>query len=243
VTDRQAQGWGNPDNALFRIRNISAGFTHSGRAFPGGVNKKIEKLAHALLDDLEKAGFVLPATGNWGYVNRDIRGMPGVKSNHSWGLALDVDAPHNPMTSDNVVHTNLPKSAGRIANRYGFIWGGDYTGTRKDPMHFEFVGDPADANRRTALLDTIPVRPAPQPSEGTADVDWIRLVEGDTGRKVKNVQALFVVNGYPNVQVDGTYGPGFTEKVKEFQREHGLNQTGNVGPKTYTELLKHNIEE
>ena len=81
---------------------------------------------------------------DWGYANRDVRGAPGVKSNHAWGLAVDLNATTNPMTDDGRTHTDLPPGISKLAARYGLRWGGDYSG-RKDPMHFEFTGTPADA--------------------------------------------------------------------------------------------------
>ncbi|HET7713816.1 MAG TPA: M15 family metallopeptidase [Patescibacteria group bacterium] len=167
-----------------------------------------------------------------------------MKSNHSWGLALDVNAPANPMTSDGVVHTNLPPNAGKIAKRYGFIWGGDYTGTRKDPMHFEFAGTKKNALARVVQLKgtrTLPI-PSTDKLKGSADVDWVTLRQGDHGQKVENVQALLSVRGFPEIEVDGTYGRGMTLKVREFQKKHGIRQTGNVGPYTMKALLKANID-
>ena len=39
-----------------------------------------------------------------------------------------------------------------IFNPYGWAWGGDYTGPRKDYMHLEFLGTPAQADEQTAQL-------------------------------------------------------------------------------------------
>jgi peptidoglycan hydrolase-like protein with peptidoglycan-binding domain len=154
------------------------------------------------------------------------------------------------MTSDGVVHTNLPRNAGTIAKKYGFLWGGDYTGSRKDPMHFEFMGTPADAKRLTKALKKkpTPVVPQPQPPKpsfikGSADVDWVTVKQGDSGQKVRNIQALLKVRGYVDVNIDGTFGPRLTEKVKHFQKVAGIVQTGNVGPRTMKALLKHNMTD
>ena len=37
----------------------------------------------------------------------------------------------------------------RLWNKYGFAWGGAYKHLRKDPMHFEFMGSPHDADDKT----------------------------------------------------------------------------------------------
>lgn len=86
-----------------------------------------------LLDTLAKRGYRSNSSG--GYNNRDIRGRPGVKSEHAFGRAIDINAAANPMGSTLV--TNLPKDIGAIAASYGLVWGGNFK-NRKDPMHFEY---------------------------------------------------------------------------------------------------------
>jgi len=253
MSSAQQRGWGNPDGVVggrtYRLRYIRS-FTHNGVTFPAGANRLVAPLMHALLDDLHKMGYVLHSGWCWGYANRDIRGLPGVKSNHSWGLALDVNAPVNPMTSDGRVHTNLPPNAGRIAKRYGFLWGGDYTGHRKDPMHFEFMGTKADARRMRASLqhkDTTPSKPTQPPKPitskiGPDDVEWIVVKQGDPNvEQVQTIQALLKVHGYPKVDTDGTFGPETTQAVKRLQQHRGLKVDGIVGPTTYYALLRANI--
>ena len=46
--------------------------------------------------------------------------------------------------------TDIPAWMVAMWNRYGFAWGGHYTGT-PDAMHFEFMGTPAQADQMTAL--------------------------------------------------------------------------------------------
>jgi peptidoglycan hydrolase-like protein with peptidoglycan-binding domain len=41
-----------------------------------------------------------------------------------------------------------------------------------------------------------------------------------------------------DLRIDGKYGPDCAEKVKSFQRDHGLTVDGCVGPQVYTELVK-----
>lgn len=254
MTTAQQRGWGNPDGILnglsYRLRYIRP-FKHNGIDYPAGANRLVIPLMRAMLDDLRKSGYQPHPGWCWGYANRDIRGLPGVKSNHSWGLALDVDAPVNPMTSDGRVHTVLPPNAGRIAKRYGFLWGGDYTGRRKDPMHFEFMGTKAEAlSRRRALRKkhTTPIKPAQPPVPtisriGPDDVNWVVVKQGDPNEEqVQTIQALLKVHGYPRLETDGNFGEATATAVKHFQKSRGLKPDGIVGPTTYLALLRANVQ-
>ena len=60
------------------------------------------------------------------------------------------------------------------------------------------------------------------------------LRRGDRGTEVAYVQAILMDLGY-NLQpygADGDFGKKTEEAVREFQRDHGLEQDGIVGPKT-----------
>ena len=81
----------------------------------------------------------------WGYANRPIKtptgGFTDTPSNHSWGLAIDVNAPENPFGGAS--HA-IPEEMGNFWESWGFRWGGHYE-TTQDWMHFEFMGTPEDA--------------------------------------------------------------------------------------------------
>lgn len=116
----------------------------------GGVRQELRELVSLLLQVSERRGLVNLQPG-WchGAMCRAIKRSDGtltdVPSNHSWGLAIDINAPMNPLGG--TTHT-IPEEMGRLWNTYGFRWGGDYTGT-KDWMHFEFMGTPEDATAMT----------------------------------------------------------------------------------------------
>lgn len=75
-----------------------------------------------------------------GYENRANVNNPSMASFHSYGLAMDVNAPWNPNgvsgygRSGQYVIPSGPAHA--LAAQFGMLWGGDFTGT-PDPMHFE----------------------------------------------------------------------------------------------------------
>jgi D-alanyl-D-alanine carboxypeptidase len=118
--------------------------------FPGSVREEIHELVSLLLQVSERRGFINLQPGwCWGGGCRAIKRSDGTltdtPSNHSWGLALDINAPEN--VFGGATHT-IPSAMGRLWNTYGFRWGGNYPDT-KDWMHFEFMGTPADARAMT----------------------------------------------------------------------------------------------
>lgn len=71
------------------------------------------------------------------------------------------------------------------------------------------------------------------------------LRQGSTGDQVLILQALLAADSaiYPEGIVSGFFGPLTSKAVKRFQKEHGIEQVGLVGPKTLKklqELLKKN---
>src|SRR6478735_9175019 len=97
----------------------------SGATIAGGVNTRIQKLVQQLLNATEKGGYRLVKGWCWGAECRAISGT-STPSNHSWGLACDINAPNNPYTSSG--QHDIP-----------------------DWVFFEFMGTPSDADIMTAL--------------------------------------------------------------------------------------------
>lgn len=154
-------GWPNCDTS-----SIVTVVTDGGIKLP--VRKAIGPLVVGLVRDLEKArGKKFTVGWCWGFACRSISGS-STPSNHSWGLAVDLDAPQNPMMSaathnaahplrktfkgGKVLRSTMPDNASEIAARWGFRWGGDYT-TTPDPMHFEFMGSRDEAKDRVKSLN------------------------------------------------------------------------------------------
>ena len=121
-------------------------------AIPAGVRPEIHDLVLLLLRESEIRGYINLRPGwCWGFACRPIKKSTGeltdVPSNHSWALALDLNAPENGFGAS--THA-IPDEMGKLWNRYGFRWGGDYSST-KDWMHFEFMGTPTDARAMLEL--------------------------------------------------------------------------------------------
>lgn len=116
------------------------------------VNKRIARLVDLLLDETERRGYRLRPGVCGGYNCRQISGT-NVASNHSWGLATDLNWDVNPYVQPR--RTDMPAWMPLLWNRYGFAWGGNYNGNgargKADSMHYEFMGTPEQADQMTAL--------------------------------------------------------------------------------------------
>ncbi len=116
------------------------------------VHRRMARLVALLLAETERRGYLLRSGQCWGYVCRAIAGTT-VASNHSWGLAVDVNSLTNPHQFPR--RTDLPTWTPLFWNRFGFAWGGSYNDDghngKADSMHFEFMGTPADADAMTAM--------------------------------------------------------------------------------------------
>jgi hypothetical protein len=110
------------------------------------VHQRIAQLALLLLDETERRGYLCKSGQTGAYNCRQISGT-STPSNHSWALAIDINWQDNPYTS-NVKANNIPSWMPPLWNRYGFAWGGNYSGAH-DFMHFEFMGTPAEADSLT----------------------------------------------------------------------------------------------
>lgn len=114
------------------------------------VHKRIARLVDMLIDETERRGYLLKP-GQCGAYNCRAIGGTRSPSNHSWGLACDLNWNDNPMRKP--LTTDIPKWMVQLWNRFGFAWGGAYSGT-PDTMHLEFMGTPEQADALTTLAAT-----------------------------------------------------------------------------------------
>lgn len=111
------------------------------------VRREIASLVKTLMDITEsRYGYEIKIGQTWGYACRPIRGTQ-TPSNHSWGLAVDINSLSNPMQS--TFKSDIPPAVVRMWEACGFYWGGRYM-NRPDAMHFEYIGRPSDVARHTA---------------------------------------------------------------------------------------------
>jgi hypothetical protein len=75
-----------------------------------------------------------------------------------------------------------------------------------------------------------------EPKIQTVAVDLPVLTRGMKSDTVKNLQILLAGRDY-TIEVDGSFGAGTEEIVKEFQKTSNLTQSGKVDIKTWKKLL------
>lgn len=139
------QHYGNPDAPGFKDRNIVT-LDFLGREM--FVHEKamrhflrLERLFEARAPDYALA-VSYGTLDDWSYENRGQRGDQGAKSNHAFGLALDINALANVQGTPG----DMPLDVVLQWELEGGDWGGDWA--TPDPMHFETHLTPAEIRER-----------------------------------------------------------------------------------------------
>jgi hypothetical protein len=157
----------------------------NGARILGGIHANVQELFTLIGNEIIRRGYSFRDGWCWGGECRSISGT-STPSNHSWGLAVDVNAPTNPYTSSG--QHDIPDWAFALFRSYGFGCGADYNG-KKDWMHVEFMGTPSDAATMTGLArrnftgtpDPTPPTPTPTPAPTQTgdDDDMYRTVQNN----------------------------------------------------------------
>jgi D-alanyl-D-alanine carboxypeptidase len=212
------RGWGRPCSG--RIVTI----TPLNMTLP--VRAEVATIFHRFILEAEERGFRFNRRlDDWGYACRHIRSDPSLPwSNHAWGLAVDLDATQNPYMTRLV--TTFPRWIAGLAEDYLLRWGGDFTGEYVDPMHFEFVGTPADAGRITRTLKEGEDMTPAQEAKLDRVLDAL-AVTGSTGPD-QSVQKLYenvaaILNA---LAITGTTGPEQSIELL-YQRAKGADLKGD----------------
>ncbi len=144
---------------------------------PGGAAFRVASNAapafQGLVNDLERAGYPIDAKTSGGFNPRMIAGTQ-TPSQHASGNAIDINWQANARGVN--TPSDIPADVARsLAAKYGMVWGGDWTGNTRDPMHFEYRGGgKAPGSYQEASLTPTPppgggaqAAPAPSPPGAT----------------------------------------------------------------------------
>jgi len=213
------------------------------------VRREIGPLVATLFDATEQRfGYDIKPGQTWGYGCRAVRGSKTTPSNHSWGLAIDINAPSNPMGK--TFRSDIPPGVVAMWWDCGFYWGGWYR-TRPDAMHFEYVHRPSDvagdlakaaryvagdgAAVAVAALTVVARGAAVSVVTLTRPLRLSRpFLRGDDVSFVQ--QRLNAKGATPKLVVDGVWGRKTDTALREFQQRAGLKVDGICGPKSHAAL-------
>ncbi len=98
-------------------------------------HKKLAAIYTAVFTEIQNKGLADKITRYGGCYNFRAKRTSSKLSVHAWGIGLDL----NPETNMQGTTGNMPDGVIKIFRAHGFIWGGDWTGKSKDPMHFQYA--------------------------------------------------------------------------------------------------------
>jgi peptidoglycan hydrolase-like protein with peptidoglycan-binding domain len=231
----QQKGWGAPCSAARATVRLSAAAVT--------VDARIAELTGLIMRACEAHGYIFRAADTGAYNCRYISGTT-VWSNHAWALAVDVNWQSNPYTT-RVGATDIPEWMHNLWNRYGFAWGGDYTGGKRDYMHFEFMGTPQQANQALALARAelggiVGPTPVPAPTPAPAPGQWFDIPAGGVtslnarGGQVAQDQRDLIDSGFTVGAggADGYAGADTVAAIRLAQFALKVGVDGEMGPAT-----------
>lgn len=198
MADAHARGWGDPSQKTYRAEHIVTIDTPVGKL---SVRSEVAHLFLGFLQEIAAKGYKFNnVRDDWGYAYRPIRGYEAqwsrthdfhYLSNHSWGMALDLDSTDHPIRT----HKDFPRWVVEVAHKWGLSWGGDYV-NRPDPMHFEYLGTPAEVVKYPLRDDKPASAPPPEPPV-TIEEDDMPFVYRDAA-----TEAVYFVTGSKRVHID-----------------------------------------
>jgi peptidoglycan hydrolase-like protein with peptidoglycan-binding domain len=232
----RTKGWG-PGWPNCQSSKMGRAVSPSGAAV--SVRREIVPLVEVLFLITAEEGYRVRKSDTGGYNCRPIAGTR-IASNHSWGLAVDLNWSSNPYSL--IFKSDIPPAVVHAWEAAGFYWGGRYR-VRKDTMHFEYLGGPVDvardlavARKRLASLRgevVIPPAPKPTPKPSTGRKLGSRtLKRGNKGADVAVLQRFL------GIKDDGIFGAATEGAVKDYQRMRHIKADGIVGPKTVGPIVR-----
>ena len=97
-------------------------------------HKLLKDRLGSIFDDIEKRGLANKITTFGGCFHFRRKRLGRDLSAHSWGIAIDL----NPEANKQGNVGDMDDGIIEIFKKYEFVWGGDWSGRSRDPMHFQY---------------------------------------------------------------------------------------------------------
>jgi hypothetical protein len=155
------------------------------------TNKYAAPYFKAFLEDLQRQGYNIKTLSGFVARGKNLGGGANIfngYSEHAFGNAIDINGFVGNGQGENAA-TDLPTNIRATAAKYGLIWGGDWRGTSRDTMHFEWAGKRGAYSEDVASHtgdDGRRAKPAPAPEGSTAEVPLF-FPKGGSGGSVGDV--------------------------------------------------------
>jgi hypothetical protein len=242
---------------------INSGFSCAGVTFPGGIKSgDVSTVLGYVVDQFHKRVEALASGWCWGYAWKEISGSSTL-SNHASGTAVDINAPDHPYGVRGTFNSGQVSQIRAILAEVSpaVRWGGDYSGSGVDEMHFEINASSSTVASVAARLGgggggtsppagQAPAYPLPSgyyfgPLTGPDESISCQAPNGSDHQyrdDLQRWQQRMIDRGwgacFAQYGADGMYGE--TIEVSEagqcalqFQREKNLQVDGLIGPETW----------
>jgi LysM repeat protein len=97
-------------------------------------HRKLAKKFQEVFAEIERRGLSGKVRTYGGCFNVRAKRSGSKLSTHAWGIAVDLNPETNMMGREG----DMPAGIVAAFKRSGFLWGGDWKGAGKDPMHFQY---------------------------------------------------------------------------------------------------------
>ena len=234
MADASSRNWGAGWPNCQGGKQVNVNVTGGARL---AVHRDIADLVRTLCEATVARGYAIRPSDSGGFNCRCIKGT-NRPSNHSWGLAVDINWQTNPHKAP--LTTDMPDWMPEMWEQCGFRWGGKYR--KPDTMHYEFMGTPdsvaghLETARRFLDGRTLPAQTVEQPHSDEIQMPPYGgkvLKAGSQGDAVRTWQARMAARGW-KLDATGVFEARTTEICQKFQREKQLTVDGKVGRQTWT---------
>lgn len=217
----------------------------------GGIPAPARDAYRALEMALRATGY--EPKSRWAYNCRTIAGS-NLLSLHSYGIAIDLDPKQNPFSHGDrysgLIKPHHVRAVLAIENSSGrsvWSWGGNWS--KPDRMHFQLDQGPSGVDvdwstvpgdGESGVVGDMKTSGSDQPA--VIDEEENMLTKGSEGEAVKVFQGhlqAWNAEALPEFGSDGSYGSETSAWVEKFQREFGLEPTGNIDGVTAVLLARH----